>query len=170
MGFNVVLLAAVLALTPAAVLGAVATLSFTVMGQPNIGIGFADVDTSTCAGMPLLLGSVTEDGLTTNVSIECETATETLSITFNGTGRSFVAAEYAEWSFNAAQQINSKFVDPPSHRWPPPSLRTCDHLPHSQSVRARHTVCTEHTPTPLSCFNATHLRRHSSGNRHHHNT
>lgn len=142
MGFNVVLVAAVLALTPAAALGAVATLSFTVMGQPNIGIGFADVDTSTCAGMPLLLGSVTEDGLTTNVSIECETATETLSITFNGTGRSFVAAEYAEWSFNAAQQINSEFVDPPSQcrcRLPPPSLRTCDHLPRLVNLYAHAT-------------------------------
>ena len=97
---------ALLALLPAAIHATTVTLSFTVMGQPNIAIGFVDIDTATCVGAPLLIGTVTDDvAMTTkNVEVACHSGNNTLTLSYNGDVKTFAPGVYAEWSFNADSQ------------------------------------------------------------------
>lgn len=82
----------------------VVTLAFTVLKQPNIAVGFVDVDpASGCAA--LQLGQLADEGrgVIHGVDLSCDPSDDSLRLTFNGTIATFKAGTSSEWSYDARQ-------------------------------------------------------------------
>jgi hypothetical protein len=83
--------------------GEAITVSFSVLGQPNIAVGFVDIDPLRGSCAPLQLGTVTDgSGATTNTQLVCNPTNGSLTIISGGAAlASFDVGATAEWSFDA---------------------------------------------------------------------
>jgi hypothetical protein len=93
----------------------IVTLSFAVTGQPNIAIGFKDIDTTNCTtavAPALVLGSVFDEvqGQLLLAEVICDATSGALSVEFNGATTPLAAAtKISEWKFSAADQPGFKW-------------------------------------------------------------
>jgi hypothetical protein len=86
------------------------TLTFTVLGQPNIGVGF--LDTNASFSDSLLLGETTlkSDGSTADVNVICSAGGE-LKVVFGATGAvQTLTSDSDGWTFDARNSTDALFT------------------------------------------------------------
>eukprot|EP01047_Picozoa_sp_COSAG01_P021924 COSAG01_NODE_1287_length_10887_cov_17.346924_10_plen_394_part_00 len=93
---------------------AVVTLSFTVIGQPNIAVGFLDIDPSDPTRCPVHLGKLTAGaGSVSNLTLVCSGASE-LTLTHGGATQTFTGTQETSWTFDARQSTNAGTIFNPA--------------------------------------------------------
>lgn len=105
------LLASLLLAAGGAADAAMVTLSFTVIGQPNIAVGFLDVDPSDAARCPVHVGALTavDDGTVSTVALLCD-GDSALTLTHGGETKIFTSTVAESWTFDARSPANAGAV------------------------------------------------------------